>query len=71
MPDANGRETVEEYLARGGKITQVPIGKTMSADDLSKNKRKRAPHEGLELSKHIHNDIMLQQIENSLEDDEP
>jgi len=33
------RETVEEYLARGGKITVLPAGATSEGDGLTKAQR--------------------------------
>lgn len=55
------KETVEEFLARGGKITTVP--------PTEPKRRKRKTSEGQKLKAHINRDILLQQIHNSLGDD--
>ena len=46
----NDKETVEEFLARGGKITEVPFGHVTDRDGtLSKGFTVRRTEEGLSL----------------------
>lgn len=65
------KETVDEYLARGGKITVIPPGKEASSGDLSEKRRKRKESEGRALSAKINQDALIKQIQNSLEKKQP